>query len=72
MKHSKIGQSGAHSATPKLDCGCINIVGMGSYVGCQSCGYLCCFNCDHIDCTPVDIDDWKCYEGHGCDKGDAQ
>jgi len=59
------------------DCGCpkpdnyYERINQGS-VSCETCGYLSCLDCHHIDSTPAKVADWKCYEGHGCNKGDAQ
>jgi len=39
-------------------------------VQCNSCGYNSCLDCHHIDSTSANINDWKCYEGYGCNKGD--
>ncbi len=47
------------------DCGCIDHNDYEN-IGCESCHYISCLDCHHIDSTPVNVDDWKCKEGYGC------
>ena len=53
------------SKTAIYNCGCINY-GNDSCVYCESCGYVSCLDCHHIDSTPANVDDWKCKAGYGC------
>ena len=53
------------------DCGCINH-GDDENVGCQSCEYVSCLDCHHINSQSINSNEWVCYEGYGCKKdGDA-
>ena len=67
IKGTPVGKSVLH-AEEKYDCGCINH-GDDDNVGCESCGYESCLDCHHIDSTDRNVDNWKCYEGYGCNKG---
>lgn len=49
----------------RFDCGCIDH-NDDAFVRCESCGYKSCLDHHHIDSTPANVDDWKCYEGYGC------
>jgi hypothetical protein len=55
---------------PRYDCGCINHRD-DENVGCESCGYLSCLDCHHINSTDANIRHWICYEGYGCKKVEA-
>ena len=50
------------------DCGCINH-GDDEAVQCESCGYLSCLDCHHVNSQSANVDDWQCYEGYGCKEG---
>ena len=49
------------------DCGCINH-GNDENVGCESCRYISCLDCHHINSQSANVSEWKCYEGYGCNK----
>lgn len=48
-----------------LDCGCINH-GDDESIGCQSCEYVSCLDCHHINSQSINSNEWVCYEGYGC------
>lgn len=50
------------------DCGCINH-GDDEAVQCESCGYISCLDCHHINSQSMNVKEWKCYEEYGCNKG---
>ena len=54
------------------DCGCKRLGEMDDGVGCESCGYVSCLDCHHINSQSARTSEWKCYEGYGCNKGDEQ
>jgi hypothetical protein len=53
---------------PQYDCGCINHGNDESeLIVCESCGYVSCLYCHHINSQSTNSKEWRCYEGHGCD-----
>jgi len=52
------------------DCGCaVDDYEDDWNISCESCGYVSCLDCHYVDSTDVNPQNWKCYEGYGCNKG---
>jgi hypothetical protein len=52
------------------DCGCaVDDYEDDWNISCKSCGYVSCLDCHYVDSTDVNPQNWKCYEGYGCNKG---
>ena len=49
------------------DCGCINH-GDDEAVQCESCGYISCLDCHHVNSQSMNVKEWKCYKEYGCNK----
>ena len=51
----------------RYDCGCINYEN-GECVQCESCRYVSCLDCHHINSQSANVKEWKCYKGVGCNE----